>query len=1285
MKQNILIGMIVLVMLIGAVFVVGPGESQETELEDSGPVLLQSDRPVRNKTFYMYSTERAVSIGNKTTKQIFNTTSPMDVAGNGIHESKFKVVAQWYLFPRLAGDVTLDGDMNVTMWARKTFGTPENAGIKLGLYEVTPDGDEFQIVSHDTGDIAGIFPDTNWRELYLNVNVDNYIVSEGSTIKITYELSGNANSFYSIAWGNTTYDSRLSLPAKDYIQVENVYTVNHEGNITATFFPDATNTTMYIRANVTDPFGGYDIEWVNLTLRRPDGSIVPGFDNVSMNKTYGFYNSYRSLFELKWNYTGQPEGTYNVTVRAVDKNGMRAWYDSGGAHFGEHDVYGFHEFHIGGLDHFINFKLLDKNNKTLPNATLVVRYSGALFARAPANESGMVNITMANLTYDLSVIWQDVEVGATPSSVDVGVVGNRPYNDPLNITAAVYYPNIYIRDSKGALVYNARVYVTHPNGTTLLPPKDTGSSGMISLPQTPEGVYSLRVIWSGRDVGTREVTVDSSGEYSIYVDIFYLWVNVKDYDGEPVTNALVVFEYVDSALVADSRLTLQNGSAMARLPGAEYRITVYWRDARVYDGTHLLDESKTISITADIYTVTVEVTDWEDEPLSGAVVSSTYTSTGKKMGEDVTDSHGNITVKLTEGDYTFTVRYMGVQVAEETETISATNTVVTIRASVYHLRIKAVDNTSDLGALVNASVSIKIGDDVVDTGTTGSDGIYISQLPATNVGIRISWLDIGVYDDEYTVTASEEHSAVCDVYYLDISTVDSRSEPVEGVSVSVRYGERIMMSTITDQNGDARVRLPVETYTIDAYWNGVHVASTEHTMTAERDANQIVIVCDIFYVTVDVSDTMGDPVSRATVSFILQDETVYQRSTDEHGNVSVRLPKGDYTLIVTWNGFEVAQDTETIDEDADISITASIYHVTFVALDSQNNTIDNADLTLYVDSIYASLRTDSSGESFIILPGADFTVGVEWKGITVHGSDITVSENGYIYLDCEVYYLTLSGIDADGMPVEGVDVALYHTALDGEQYIDSVRIYEEGIVRVPVGNMNVIATWKGFTVAVEQIDVDSDMSYVIDCQIYYAEINALDSEGNVLDGAVLVIEDEDGNVFVTTITENGVAVPRLPTSEWNVNVYWWGKHVGQASTGELNENTALDITTTVHYIRVTVSGAKEGIAGVELTLSDLDGKPVMSVRTDSDGKAVFPQVVEGEYILTASLKKTTLMTRVDSTEEDPVNLDGSQDISIKFEEYPPATHTTNLFFTALAFVAVIVLGSVMVAHKKEVF
>ncbi len=131
---------------------------------------------------------------------------------------------------------------------------------------------------------------------------------------ITYVIS-NAQSgvTFHINYDSTNNPSKITLPASTVIQVNalGIYDAPYPGgNLVTT---PVAGSTVYIRANVSDPFGSYDITSLGLAVTGPSPSA--SFTNILTGANVVTNDNLSKTYEYQW-ATGPTTGTYNIAATA---------------------------------------------------------------------------------------------------------------------------------------------------------------------------------------------------------------------------------------------------------------------------------------------------------------------------------------------------------------------------------------------------------------------------------------------------------------------------------------------------------------------------------------------------------------------------------------------------------------------------------------------------------------------------------------------------------------------------------------------------------------------------------------------------------------------------------------------------------------------------------------------------------------------------------------------------------------------------------------------------------
>ena len=637
---------------------------------------------MKEKTFYLHTLDETRNVGPISTQHIMD--SIVGDSGDSI-TSNMRIVARWFLFPELAGFLQLEGDVNLVLWYMAQ-GTLDGATWVLTLNEIDKDGNInlVQTAERDLPSDPSVLTETN-----ITASL-NYTLQPGSTLEAHINIKGNSATDYTIAWGNSTYNSRIILPARNYMRIVpaaegGIWTLDSELQAQSNFDPQAENKTIYIRVKATNPFGGYDIHWVNITVEAPSGTIVPELNNTSASKISGYFNSFESIFQVSWNYSGYPEGRYNITVYALDKNGYLSFINTGS--FGVHlEVDDSGVFFIGAPPLEVHIRILDGDREPLEGASVLIILGEEVQASGTTNSSGYVKVNLAPGNYRVEVWWQQTLVGWEGLFADK----NWPYDEPFTMTVAVYQVSFRAVDVRGAPLEGAAISVCFPSGNVTEEPFIADDQGVVSLGKSPGGTYGVVVVWRGKVVADETVSVNASATIDINSQVYYVNFHAEDADGENVENALVTVSDPLFGTVVEARLTNASGWLSSRLPAGSYEVHAKWFGVYVLKGENLTVGNNTdVFLTLSIYTVSIIPVDSKDVRLEDATVS---VSSGVFSQSENTFEAGSVDLKLPVGNYTVKVSWQNVEVFSGTLTVDGTQPTITLDTNVFYLTVQVFDN-----------------------------------------------------------------------------------------------------------------------------------------------------------------------------------------------------------------------------------------------------------------------------------------------------------------------------------------------------------------------------------------------------------------------------------------------------------------------------------------------------------------------------------------------------------------------------------------------------------------
>jgi hypothetical protein len=423
----------------------------------------------------------------------------------------------FYTAPDIAGNWPVNGTFWLHLWANATGATP-SAVLTVTVYELTASG--FSSVGSWTSGSMDLSP-----EIYdinaisgndpLKFSIPRHTFSMGSSIALQITLKPGASTQVSVWYDSEQYPSRLKIYGEDYarpVSVKTYATDNSETNLFHYNWSESQRKVI-VRANVTDPLGGYDIYRVNMTILDPAGTLV--VDNVSMDrKSDGqWLIQFANTYEANWTYpTTAQLGNYTVNVSVIDNNGYYRYQNTMGGSFGPFIEYNDHIFQIGEIVYYDPaFHIVDDTDASLPNAQVYITWPNSTRDALPrySDANGWINLThVITATYSFTVLWKDVVVKQESINVDS--------NGPFTIKTEVYQLTVNVLGNNGAAVHGAYVVVYTQAGVGYgLDTTDAGGQAVFKL---PKGTYNLEAHYSGEywlKVATTSatqnaVTVDSS-------------------------------------------------------------------------------------------------------------------------------------------------------------------------------------------------------------------------------------------------------------------------------------------------------------------------------------------------------------------------------------------------------------------------------------------------------------------------------------------------------------------------------------------------------------------------------------------------------------------------------------------------------------------------------------------------------------------------------------------------------------------------------------------------------
>jgi len=470
--------------------------------------------------FYFHFSDAPVTVAGLQTKYIINTTrffsfSTFDEAYAHSFYKPIglpKIVVDFYLYPNLAGPVTFNGSWQVFIWVNASAYKP--ATFTLDFKEITVGGDvlwDSGVLNPVVASSIGAYVDVPTYCYNLSTSVA-HTFNPDTTLLVEVEVNAGSSADTRIWYDSPLFPSKVILPAEDYARPLWVKTYAVDNSETSLFYYNASESerVVIVRANITNPFGGYDIYKVNMTIIDPEGNLV--IDNENMVRTSDglWFIKYSNVYEVNWSYpTTASLGNYTAIVSVIDNNGYYHYNETGTYYpFIEEET---HIFIMGIIVYYDPvFLITDDVGEPLANAQVYITWRNGTTDTLPryTTTEGFINLMQVPAgNYGFTILWKDLIVKQTTIYVDS--------NGPYTISTQVFQLTVNVFGNDGLPIHGAYVIIYTQSGIGYgLDITDSAGKAVFKL---PSGTYKIEAYYSAdywlttvKSSATDQVTVSAS-------------------------------------------------------------------------------------------------------------------------------------------------------------------------------------------------------------------------------------------------------------------------------------------------------------------------------------------------------------------------------------------------------------------------------------------------------------------------------------------------------------------------------------------------------------------------------------------------------------------------------------------------------------------------------------------------------------------------------------------------------------------------------------------------------
>ena len=503
------------------------------------------------------------------------------------------VAFDFFSQPSLAGNVTIQGSINFTIYLSTSSNTGPGTAITGTLREVNSTGTSTPVSSAIlTGPIhTAIQPYTlslltsSW-ELHTNDILDfNIVVNTGpSTAQLWLFYDGST----------TPSNVRISLQSQIGFLMSGTF--DSTGVMSQAFSKNASSSAriILVEAKLFDALGLYDLGQPRINVTDPSGSPIT--TNATLVMVGGTTSSYTTAWEYNITYSNtDPSGTYQVSITTIDNSGLVV------SNQFSYSLYATWILTIRAVQ-------ADQAQTPVSGVQVAVFASGTPVYFGISNSTGYLApkaILPDNSTYTVDSYWNGILVNQTslfrPESISFSII--------IPLYQVDFSKSFFDASGDTLTTPPSSFHLVYPDGSFLEP-------NSTSIDSLPAGTYTVsNVIWDGVDVTPPMTSFDPTyGTPIINLRIYELIVQVVDQSNHPVQGAQVIV-FLNGVVLAQGT-TGNNGTILVHdLPIGQLVVIAKSAGQSDYGRTEIALGSNTsvmvqLPLTAVEYSIITSLVAW---------------------------------------------------------------------------------------------------------------------------------------------------------------------------------------------------------------------------------------------------------------------------------------------------------------------------------------------------------------------------------------------------------------------------------------------------------------------------------------------------------------------------------------------------------------------------------------------------------------------------------------------------------------------------------------------------
>jgi hypothetical protein len=771
-------------------------------------------------------------------------------------------------------------------------------------------------------------------------------------------------------------------------------------------------------------------------------------------------------------------------------------------------------------------------------------------------------------------------------------------------------------------------------------------------------------------------------------NIVSVTITVQNGLGEPLPNANVTAYYRDNSSKVPntggregSKNTTSTGQAVLKLfngtSGASYVINVTYVTYGVKLSKILNLEcdpkctsaSLSLSVNLDVYHLTIKVLSSAGDPVQGAKINVTSSSTDPNAiaTNQPTGSDGTLVVRnLPAGiEYSIAVSYTAVGnvkvTGSTTFTLSADNRITEIRLPLYRLSMKVQD--MDGNAISGATVELLKDGGTLLSLNSGTDGLVTFKLlPGGTYSLRFK-IGSEQVDERRDLVLSGDRDLgelTLPVRKLSLLLRSLNDKPLTGFQLTVKliYGGSDYRSagTSTDSIDFGYVRADRD-YTLKVLFEGHTVYEGRLRGDDIRTNLPLKLNFGNFGISLNLDGLFGNlpRLLRSSVNVKLTVEGgsfSLERLLSDASTLITDHPLVPYRYQLLYLGSVIGEGTLRPQRNGDLLIVRpETLDLNLRLLSLEGRPVSGTLVISIGNAEVGRVQLAAEGGRVQGLVPLSYSYRAIYMGVQVAEGEISrdALRSGSVELRVRVLDLTVRVLDYDGeVPLEGALVALQ---VGGYRDLKTTNATGQAVFsNVPYSKANVTVRYKGVEVYGAEVEyrLEEKSVMISKTRVFRVHLNALTGEKSPLPEGRYVIEIGEFR-SEGELDEQGRATVRLvPGGIVKVTVYFKGVLVRQSEEKVDEQDERLELATKVftraaEVLYLDLEGNRKGLGGVRVEYR-LKGSNelIANVTTDDRGRAV-ALLPASEYVVVysylgveVSRKEVSHMARLEEEVELPV-------------------------------------------------